>query len=175
MEQIKYIEYKKFRPHTSKLKQIKSRPMSNTKEKANNYKNTIRMDSNDYRPIRPLSSVKEKLNNKHWEKDENHVKNKVNENILITKDNAYNRGLYRFTQIDWSSMKKHNFLTSVGGADVDTETWGTENTQYTRINRPFSTLTKLEMRDRPQSSAIPAIPLKRISSAQVPEMYFILI
>ena len=130
------------------------------------------INSIDYNSfINKKNPSKEKLNNKHWEKDENHVKNKVNENILITKDNAYNRGLYKFTQIDWSSMKKHNFLTSVGGADVDTETWATETTQFTRNNnRPFSTLTKLEMRDRPQSSAIPVIPMKRISSPQIPEM-----
>jgi hypothetical protein len=168
MEQIKYIEYKKFRPHTSKIKQIKPRPISNTKETAKNYRNIGRVEVSDFRPVRPMSSVNEKLNNKHWEKAENNVKHKVNENI---NDNAHNKGLYKFTQIDWSSMKKHNFLTNVGGSDVDNEIWGNETTQYTRFNnRPYSTITAYEERHRPLSSIIPIIPKKRISSPQIPEM-----
>ena len=173
MEQ-KCIKYKKYRPHTAKLQQIQNRPKSNIKEKTNVNNPIIKSDNPDFRGIRPFSSNKDKVNNRHWENNDNHIKNKLSNPFIDSAKNRYNKSLYKIPQVDWGTMKKHNFLLSVGGSEVDTTTW-LDSTNSTNLYRPLSSITNNDnTKERPATSTIPIID-RRLDSARVTETYNVII
>lgn len=120
---------------------------------------------------RPGSSYKDKVFNKYWDSTKDNTlgkkENKINlqsiktdrnvnvfQNDLITNpiilssqnrsDNSlFNRNLYKFNKIDWESKKSYNFLSTIGGLEVNSQTYLLSNQDYTMTtdfsSRPMST------------------------------------
>jgi hypothetical protein len=137
---------------------------------------------------RPGSSYKDKVFNKYWDaskdntlsKKENKVdlqSIKTNRNVnvfqndLITnpiivnsqnrgEDSLFNRNLYKYNKIDWESKKNFNFLSTIGGTEVNSQTYLLPNLDYTMTtdfsSRPMSTKhdTRLETQNMTLNNSV---------------------
>jgi hypothetical protein len=175
MKQQAYIEYRKYRPSTSKIvsKRIQSgtvRPQSSTKVFEANPLELRNLEKNKskFRQARPFSScMKEKSLNKYWEEDKKNEEDR--------KDfHTYQRNLYKVKRQDWDSMKKFNFLTNIGGIDLDVGVCLPDNETtmpMTKASRPVTAFTTIENifrkeKQRPMTSQMPIIQ-NRLNSGNV--------
>jgi len=98
--------------------------------------------NNNFRPTRPASSATDRVFNKYWvsntpraadlqtisrfditsPKGENLITNELLVDFNKKQKTIYNRSLYKYNKIDWETKKTSNFLNTVGGLEIQTDT-----------------------------------------------------
>jgi hypothetical protein len=164
MKHQAYIEYRKYRPSTSKVvaRTIDNgeaqRPQTSKKLfEANPLElRTLEKNKSKFRQARPFSSgLKEKSLNKYWDEDKKVTEERKDSGI-------YTRNLYKLKRQDWDSMKKFNFLTNIGGIDLDVGICLPDtDTTVQKTTRPATALTTFDnffkKDNRPMTSQMPII------------------
>lgn len=129
----------KKRPLTAKT----SIPMQHASEKVHFQLKINPLNSNNnFRPTRPSSSATDRIFNKYWEnktpqadnfqtitkfdfhspKGENLITNELLVDLNKKQKTIYNRSLYKYNKIDWEAKKNSNFLSTVGGLEIKSDT-----------------------------------------------------
>lgn len=98
--------------------------------------------NNNFRPTRPASSATDRVFNRYWEnktpqaanlqtinkfdfqspKGESLITNELLVDLNKKQKSIYNRSLYKYNKIDWESKKNSNFLSTVGGLEIKSDT-----------------------------------------------------
>ena len=164
----------KSRPQTSKTKGYNN---TNTKPDllssfANSPKKfSMTNTNNNFRSTRPASSARDRVFNKYWENKtpnpeniqnvckfeykspsgENFITNELLVDLNRKQKSIYNRGLYKYTKIDWDAKKTGSFLSSVGGLDIKSNNC-LLNTPVT--NQDNYSINTTAVASRPQSNTI---------------------
>ena len=125
--------------------------------------------NNNFRPLRPASSATNRVFNKYWEnktpkttdiqtitkfefqnpKGENFITNEMLVDFNKKQKSIYNRSLYKYSKINWETKKNSNFLSTVGGLEIKSNTY-IVNTQMQHYEN-FS-MNSTAIASRPQSN-----------------------
>jgi len=158
----------KSRPSTAKIPNTSSNQQEKTQFQL---KINPLNSNNNFRATRPTSSVTDRVFNKYWEnktpsatnfqtiskfdyqvpKGESLITNELLVDLNKKQKSIYNRSLYKYNKIDWDTKKNGNFLSTVGGLEIKSNTCILNTPMLSYDN--FS-INSTAIASRPQSKTI---------------------